>query len=312
MQENRKPIPDSLLIFGAAARLGGPLAAFMQREAPQVRLRLVTSKPDGAAALQQRHPKAEVVVADYRDLPSLRAATQGMQAVFALTGASCEERPAMTNLITALQEAGTLVHMIRLLGLQPEANPRRIPQSLRDHGLGLPIQHPIAKQLLDASGLPVTYLNIGATFMDNYLTWMGESLRKDRMLVWPERLIPYVDPRNVAEAAGRLLLSDNHRHIGQFHTVNNGHDLLRFHEAAALMSEVWQVPIRYDGSREAFFRTYAHFGERRLQYLWDFFQYEEENEVVWAPNTFLQRTLGRAPVTLRDWLTEHRAAFVGA
>ena len=69
------------------------------------------------------------------------------------------------------QEANSAIHILRLVGLQPEANPRRIPQSLRDHGLGLPIQHPIAKAILDESDLPVTYLNSGATFMDNFF-WM--------------------------------------------------------------------------------------------------------------------------------------------
>ena len=100
--------------------------------------------------------------------------------------------------------------------------------------------------------------------------------------MWPERLIPYIDPREIAELAGRLFLSENPRHIGQFHTLNNGQDLLRFSEVANLMSEVFQEKIVHDGQRESLFSEYASWGAVRLKYLWDFFQYEQENEVVWA------------------------------
>lgn len=305
MPDNRKPIPRAVLIFGAAAHIGGPLAAFLTREAPGMRLRLATSDPAKAPGLAARFPAAEVVVADLRDSATLAPAVEGIEGVFLLTPSGTEERPPMTNLTAALTRAGRVIQIIRLLGIQPEANPARIPQSLRDHGLGLPIQHPIAKAILDESGLPVTYLNSGASFMDNFL-WMAEPLRERRTLVWPERMIPYVDPRDVAEAAGRLLLSDNPRHIGQFHTMNNGHDMLRFAEVAAMMSEIWGEPIAYDGSRAGFFATYAPMGERRLQYLWDFFAYEAANDVVWARNDFMERILGRKPVTLAAWLAEHR------
>ena len=311
MPYNQKPIPNSVLIFGAAARLGGPLAAFLAREAPSVRLRLATHSVAKVHALQERFPTAEVVVADYLDLPSLREAFQDMEAAFVVTPSGTDERPAMTNLVEAAKASARLVHLLRIVGIQPEANPRRIPQCLRENGLGLPIQHPIAKQILDESDLPVTYLNCGATFMDNLLAPPTvERLRAARTFVWPERLIPFVDPRDVGEVAARLLLSDNHRHIGQLHTVNNGHDLLRFQEVGQLMSEVWNEPIAYESSKDAFFATYAQMGARR-QYLWDFFQYEQDNEVVWACNDFMERMLGRKPTTLRDWLIEHRDAILG-
>ncbi|CAM5602790.1 hypothetical protein SALBM311S_07773 [Streptomyces alboniger] len=210
----------------------------------------------------------------------------------------------MTNLVAAVKEAGTAVHVLRVLGLQPEANPRRFPQHIQDLSSGLPTQHPLAKRILDESDLPVTYLNIGATFMDNLLR-TKEGLRRERKLIWHDRLIPWIDPRDVAEVAGRLFLSGNHRHIGQFHTLNNGHDLKRYSDVAELMSEVFDEKITHDGSKESFVRAYENFGARPSTELWDFFSYEEENEVVWARNDFVERTLGRKPRTLKEWLQEH-------
>jgi hypothetical protein len=51
---------------------------------------------------------------------------------------------------------------------------------------------------------------------------MATCLRERRTLVWPDRKIPYIDAREIGEIAGWLLLSGNPRHIGQFHTMNNG------------------------------------------------------------------------------------------
>jgi len=302
--DNHKPIPRSILIFGAAAHIGRPLARFLSRQSQPIRLRLASSQPDRQADLRREFPEAEVVAADYFDLPSMEAAVEGMEGIFVITPGGTDERPAMRNLVAAVRKAGCAVHILRCVGVQPEANLRRIPTALlKAPALGLPVQHPYVKEILDESGLPVTYLNFGATFMDNFF-WMKERLVKERKLVWHDRLIPFIDPRDIAEVAGRLLLSDNHRHIGQFHTLNNGHDLMRYSDAAALMSEVFGEPITHDGSQEAFFEAYPHMGPRR-QYLWEFFEYERANEVVWARNDFVERTLGRKPVTLRAWLQEH-------
>jgi uncharacterized protein YbjT (DUF2867 family) len=258
--------------------------------------------------LRRTFPEAEVVSADWFDPASLKPAVQDMEGIFINTPGGTDEQPAMTNLVTAIKEAGTAVHILRTLGLQPEANQRRIPEAVRKAFLGLPVQHPIAKRILDESDLPVSYLNLGATFMDNFF-WMRAGLIQERKLIWHNRLISFIDPRDIGEVAARLLLSDNHRHIGQFHTLNNGHDLLRFSDVAELMSEVFGERITHDGSREAFFHAYAHMGDLR-NLLWDFFEYERANEVVWAPNNFVERTLGRKPITVRQWLEEHAAALL--
>ncbi|MEU6371593.1 NAD(P)H-binding protein [Streptomyces sp. NPDC046909] len=305
----RKPVPGSVLVFGATGRIGRPLTEFLHREAPRIRLRVATSDPERVDGLRSAFPYAEVVRADYFDLPSLEVAVQGMEGVFVIAPTGTDEQSAMTNLVTALKGAGTAVHVLRVLGMQPEANPRRLPQHIRDLGTGLPTQHPLAKRLLDESDLPVTYLNVGATFMDNLMR-TKDGLRRERKLVWHDRLIPWIHPADVAEVAGRLFLSDNHRHIGQFHTLNNGHDLKRYSDVAELMSEVFGEEITHDGSKEGFLRAYDRFGVRPASELWDFFTYEEENEVVWARNDFVERTIGRKPLTLREWLKDNASALL--
>lgn len=310
-----KPALRSIAIFGAAGHIGGPMARFLRFHAPQVRLRLISSSPDKAEQLRADFADAEVAVANYKDPASLAGALAGIEGLMVLTTQPMDEREAMTNLVDAIRRCGTLRHMIRVVGLFPDFNPRRIPQRLRDFGMGLEIQHPIARQVLEEAGLPVTFLNVGASYMDNFLR-MIPGIQERATVVWPERVVTYLDPRELGEVAARLLLSDDARHIGQFYTLNNGEPGVGTAQVAALMSEVFQRPIAHDGSREGFMGFFAPLLEARLVppelpgYLWDFFQFEDANAPAWVPNQFVERTLGRQPTTLRAWLQEHRHLFV--
>ena len=304
---NRKPIPRSILIFGATGTIGGPLARFLQREAPHIRLRLASSREDGCAALRRDFPGVEVVQADYYDLPTLEVAVQGMEGMFVNTTLPKDEQSAMSNLITAVKKANCAVHIIRAgLGMQPEANEHRVPEGMREFIGG----DRIAKRLLDESGLPVTYFNFGASFTENLLT-MKAGLIRERKLIWHNRKVPHMDKRDIAEVAGRILLSDNHRHIGQFHTLNNGQDLMNYAQIADLMTQVWGEKITFEGGKEAVINEYMASYGPIFPKLWDFFEFEQDNEEVWALNDFMERTLGRKPISMREWLRENRRELLG-
>lgn len=298
-----KKIPQSILIFGAAAHIGRPLAEFLTSNAPSIQLFLATSKPKNRESLKISFPKAHIVDADYTDVSSLTTALDGIEGVFVVTPPGMSEKTAMTNLTTALKRSNSVVHIIRLVGVFPEFSPTRVPKSL---GPGsLPYEHPIAKSILDDSGLPVTYLNSGASFIDNLWLQIGPVLEK-KTLIWPEHRVPFIDPRDIGEVAGKLFLSDNAKHIGAFHTMNNGQDWLTFKEVAAIMSEVLEQPIAHDGSYEAFAGVFGPKLGRTVDHLFAFFKFEEANEEIWALNNFVERILGRKPTSVRAWLLEHK------
>ena len=308
-----KPIPTHVLIFGASGHIGGPMARFMRFHAPQVRLRLVSSRAESIAELQTEFPQAEVVQASYNDARSLEAAFAGIDGAMIVTPPECDEKSAMTDIVKAVRKSGTMKHMIRVVGLQPDMNHHRVPEKMRAFGKGIEVQHPIARQILDDAGMPVTYLNSGASFMDNLLRLAGPIQAGN--LAWPNRPVTYIDPREIGEAAARLLLSEDGRHVYQFYTMNNEEPPRTSADVAELMQDVLLRKIAHDPSKEAFLAYFAplvdggampaHFPD----YLWDFFEYEAANATVWVPNQFMERTLGRKPNTLRSWIMEHRSHF---
>jgi uncharacterized protein YbjT (DUF2867 family) len=305
MSTTTKPTLSRILIFGASGHIGKPLATFLTQKDPNVKLRLVTSALEKVEILQKDFPSAEVVVANFFDVPSLERATSGIQGAFLITPSATDEQLTMTNVVTAFKKSDSVIHIIRLLGMFPEFNKHRIPAILQG-GRSLPVQHPIAKAILDESGLPVTYINSGASFMDNFFLQI-KSVQAQGKLIWPEHRVPFIDPRDIAEVAGQLLLSDDAKHIGLFHTMNNGADWLEFQEIALILGEVLGREISYDGSEESFVRFYEPIiGPVAVKTMWHFFKFEQANEVCWALNNFVERTIGRKPKTVREWLVEHR------
>ncbi len=315
MLPNRKKVPASIGIFGATGHIGGPMAAWLRRHAPDVRVRLITSNPASVDALRNRHPGCEVVVGDYYDRSSLTKAVADMEGLFVIATTWTREEEAMTNLVAAIREADCLTHMIRVVGELPNANLRRVPPELHEFGLGIELQHPIARRIIDDSDLPNTYFNIGASFMDNLLR-PGMFVPEKRKLQWMEHRVPYIDPREIGEAAARVLLDDDHRHLYQFHTLNNGQDYLFFRDVAAIMSDVLQTHIAFDADEENFLAVLRRGVEAGTMpamlpdYLLHYHGYEEENQVGWALNDFLERTLGRKPTTMRAWLMEYKPFFL--
>ncbi|CVK97760.1 hypothetical protein FPRO06_09036 [Fusarium proliferatum] len=309
MDLTKKSIPKSILIFGAAGHIGQPLAEFLTREAPDIQLSLVARSPEKQKMLQNKFPNARVLAADYENPSSLAAAVKGIEGVFVISSSGMLETSAMTNLTNVLKQDGSAVHVIRLLGIFPEFNPHRLPANL---GPGsLPIEHPIAKRILDESGLPVTYINSGASFIDNL--WLQiKPVLLHKKFIWPEHRVPFLDPRDIAEVAGRLFLSDNAKHIGAFHTMNNGHDWLSFEEVAEILSEELGEPIAFDGSYEGFMGFWGPWMGKKAERLWTFFKFEQANEEQWALNNFVERILGRKPTTVRGWIVEHKSGLLNA
>jgi nucleoside-diphosphate-sugar epimerase len=147
--------------------------------------------------------------------------------------------------------------------------------------------------------------------MDNFIR--VNTLRTERTLIWPDRLVPYVDPRDVAEAAADVFLSTNGDAMHGVVTLNNGQDLLRGRDIANLMGEVIQSPIEFDGTRDSYLMAYSTALEQKFkrkhaaEYLWSYFEYERSVEHNWVLSNSLELILGRRPTTLRAWIDEHRA-----
>ncbi|GGD74969.1 NmrA family NAD(P)-binding protein [Croceicoccus mobilis] len=300
----------SVAIFGASGRMGREVADFLSYAAPDLELRLIASSASSQEKVAGQFPHAKVVNANYFDAPSLEGALAGVEGVFVVTPPGLDEKTAMPNVVAALKQAGSVRQVIRLLGYAPDYNPKKFPWGELKTGW----EHWVAREIFDESGLPMTYVNLGATLFDNFY-FTRPALVSQKKLIWPDRHLPMFDVRDLGEVVARLFLSPDQRYVGTSLTMNNGYDYVTTAQMAEAMSDAWRVRISVDTSREAFLKEYCPVFEQRFGHagmaegLLDYFEWEHENW-LWQINDTAERILGRKPNTLFGWLREHKSDFV--
>ena len=314
-----KPNLDTIAVFGSNSRIGRPLARYVAANSPKTTLRLIIRSERHRDDLAKEFSNADVVVASYYDLPSMEKALRGANGIFVVTPDFLDEERAMTNLVHAARRNLDLIHIVRILADPPGMSMDRVPEVLRKFGGGTAVQHLRARKVLEASGLPITYVNIAAYFMQNFSAPLfNKPLRQKRTLVCPRnRRMGFIDTCDIGNSCAAILLSLDHRHIGQTYHLDNGHDVMWFDEVAELMSEVWGEEIAFDDSDETFINITGEVFKKAFgrpdatEYFIGYSQFEQDNETVWRKSDIVEYLTGSKAKTLSEWLRENKDDILG-
>ena len=307
---------ETVALFGGANEISKAAARYISRHDPGVSLRLLVRRNEARAELRELFPDADIRMADYFDRPSLVAGLEGADAAFVITPDFFDETAAMTNLVHAAR-AADIQHIVRMTGDPPGMTLDRVPEFIKRAGNVPSIQHLYARAVLEASGLPVTFLNSAAYYMQTMaMPLFADPVRKDQMLVMPcDKNMTFIDKADIGECVATLLLSDDRRHIGASYHLNNGHDLLSFRELAALLGDVLGRDIGFDDSEERFLAYHAEPLKNLLgipdagTLILEMFKYETAHEHAWRRSDIVEHFLGRPARTLRDWLEGNKHIF---
>ncbi|MEQ8433734.1 MAG: NmrA family NAD(P)-binding protein [Oceanicaulis sp.] len=301
------------LIFGAAGHIGGPCAEALQAVEGPGALRLASSRDEGAEALRDRFPGAQVVRADMTDLASMVQAVRGVDAVFIVTPDFFDDRRGAQILLEACARAGAAPHVVRIQAEIPSVGVEDLPGVLGD-----PIGrrgHLEARALISASTLPATFLNVFGYYMDDFAIHFGEGLRRDRVLLVPyDRPMTFIDPAELGEAAAAVMRAPPHDAPRLIH-LNNGEDGRLFTEVARLIGEAVGAPILYQDDAEAFRAAIGPMLQAMTgradaaDYLLADWRMERAHGALYNGTPDLAALLGRAPRSLRAWLDANAAAL---
>ncbi len=303
-----------VLVFGAAAHVGGPLADCIASQSPETPLRLATSSNAKRSALQDRYPTAEIVIANYFDEDSLVSALRDVNGLFVITPDFFDEITGMEILVRAIRRSPSVDHIVRILADTPGMSLAKLPKELRNLGPGPAHQHFEAQAILNASALPVTYLNSLGYFMDDFLIHFSPPLKSSRKLVVPfDRKMCFTECGELGEAGARLLLQGPGRHAGNYYHFNNGEAPRLFSQVAALISEVTGEQVTHDGNPETFIAELGPLlkeltgDDRAARYFVVNWQMERDHQDAFFGSEWSSQILEREPTTLRSWLTAHRS-----
>jgi NAD(P)H dehydrogenase (quinone) len=297
-----------LLIIGATGNLGRLTAHVLAKQHPKIQLRLTSRSSEGRDALREAFPSAEIVAADWYDEAGLRGAIEGTDKILMVTpDFMTDERAATPNFIRAIMAGGSVSQVLRFIAIPPGFTVANLtPEQLATRcGAAL---HVIAKPLLDASDLPVTYVNAACWIMFNLPWFMAEEVKASRQLVMPsaaDAARQWVSENDIADVFAKILSQDASSHIGHEYLVTGG-QRYTFAQVAALLGEVLGETVTYVDDDTVLRRTMG----ANFPAVMTYFSHETQAYSAVPSTQTIEQLLGRPKVSLRQYLEQNKATFL--
>lgn len=217
-----------IVVTGATGTVGSKVVGGLRERGAAVRA-LVR---DTDAARGTWDEGVELAAADFADPASLDAALAGADAVYLLVAVHPEMGTHERNVIDAAVRTGRRPHIV----LHAAAGIEQRPEGVR-----FVAAHVAGHDHLAASGLPWTVLAPNG-FHQNFLG-MAQAVRGGALaLPGGTGAVSYVDARDVADAAVRVLTTDGHQ--GATYTLT-GPAALAHDEIAAVLATAAGTPVAY-------------------------------------------------------------------
>lgn len=216
-----------VLVTGATGKIGSLLVPKLKAAGADVRA-LVRSTEKGKAAKDEG---AEIVLGDFDQPDTLKAAMQGVDTLVLITPPGPEADKQSQACIQTAKDAG-VKNVVRISAIIPDE--RRPTDNTR--------QHAETDEMLKASGLSFTILRPHA-FMQNIFASSG-SIAQDGKLYWGmgDGKMGMIDVRDIADVAAKVVMEEGHD--GAIYSLT-GPESISFHDVARELSEALEREILY-------------------------------------------------------------------
>lgn len=284
----------SILVTGATGNVGAPLLGCLEElGAAGVRAAVRDPSKLKASALHG----AEAAAFDFADPRTFGPALEGIERVFLMRPPAVTDiRGTIDPFVQAAKAAG--VRRVVVLSLQGvERNPF--------------VPHARMEASVVASGIPHTFLRAGF-FMQNLSTTHRADIVEHGDIFVPagEGRTAFIDARDIAAVAARALLDEGGRAASRALDLT-GAEALSYAEVAAIFSEVLGRPIRYSAPSPLRFASRWHKRGVPFAYIAVMTAIYTAARLGLAARVSPEagELLGRAPITMRQFIEDHRHVF---
>jgi len=223
-----QPQPEQILVGGATGRQGNAVVDELLERG--YRVRALTRKPDSKKAQALAQKGVQIVVGNYNDEASLRAAMQGIDRMFFYSDFSAREVAEAQNVINIAQQSG-LTQVVYSSGAAAEP------------GIGVPNSAKMqVEEALVASGVPYTVFRPVA-FMENYDGMQAAIARKGIVESrGPDRVLSFIAISDIGFFVGEAF---DYPDEWTGRAVNIAGDAMTVEEYIATFSRVMDREITY-------------------------------------------------------------------
>jgi uncharacterized protein YbjT (DUF2867 family) len=245
-------------------------------------------------------PHVTWVQADLNEASQVEAALAGTSRLFLLTGNEPDFARIQIGVVRAAERRG-VEHIVKLSAL-----------GASDHSKStIGREHWQVEQALLSSRLHWTILRPHA-FMQNWLGDVAESVRAESVISAPigDGRVPFIDTRDIAAVAAEVLLHPE-GHVGKKYVLTGG-EAVGYDDVAAALTEatgrtITYRPISMDEARSRLMarRVPASAIDAMLAIA----AYQRDGGPTAVVSPTVERLLGRAPRTVRDFARDYAASF---
>lgn len=296
-----------VLILGATGNLSRLTAAALTNHYPQVQLRLSSHREEGRELLRRSFPRAEIVAADWYAEPSLRPAIAGTEKLLMVTpDFLTDERVVTPNIIRAIKSLGGVSQLLRFIAIPPDFTIQSLTPEQLATNCGA-AQHIVARHLLDASGLPLTYVNAACWIMFNLPWFLAQDVKASRRLLMPasaDAARQWVSEFDIAEVFAKILSDDSTRHVGREYLVT-GERRYTFAQLAVLLGEVLGEKVTYVDDDTGVRRAMGV----NFPLLMTYFSHETQAYSAVPATRTIEELLSRPQMSLRQYVELNKALF---
>lgn len=286
-------MPVMILVTGASGAVGSALLEILRAAGHPVRAAYHAQRDADRAAAAGR----DAVRIDLSEPVTLSTALQDVEAVFLVAAMGRDQTRQELNLIEAATDAG-IPRVVKLSVWRADEELTPIARL-----------HRPAELALQASGLGYTFLRPNF-YMQNFTRQFASSIKTVGRFAQPRADAPisFVDVRDVARVAARVLTTDGHE--GRVYAVT-GPEALTYDAAAEVLSQVLDRPVRFVGLTDADARAAmldrglpAYYADALIEVSRAYRDGGAE-----TVTTTVRDLTGREPATFGQFVRDHRAAF---
>jgi uncharacterized protein YbjT (DUF2867 family) len=217
-----------ICVTGASGTVGREVVKQLQTVGAPFRAAVSSASSAGAA----RARGLDVVICDYHQPDTVRAALRGCDALFLLGPNLIDQTELEIGVVDAAKAAG-IRHIVKLSVM-----------GAADEAYSLAHVHRPVEKAIEASGLGWTFLRPNS-YMQNIVTFMKPTIQSDSMFYSASgnARISHVDTRDIAAVAAEALTAPG-QHQGRAYLLT-GPEAVTYDELAAAVSSVLGRPITH-------------------------------------------------------------------
>ncbi|MBP6121355.1 MULTISPECIES: SDR family oxidoreductase [Providencia] len=285
---------NTLLITGATGQVGNYLIQALQRKGYQD---VVLAVRDPARIKAAPYP---TVLMDYDKPETIKAALQGIDSVFMMTGYTIDMLSQSKIFVDMAKSAG--VKYIVHLGACGDDNAQVAHWAW----------HQLIERYIEWSGIQYTHLR-PESYMQNLLGYQGDNNLQKGVLrsYFGNAVLSWVDCADVAELAAYCLLSPE-QHAGNIYRL--GYENKSYPQIAQCLTDEIGIPFQYQAENPDEFWQHALKNNLELAYMKSIYDHYvtftsgELDRTGMVFDNYLRIT-GKSPTTLKEFILKHQKHF---